>query len=170
MYFSLLRIGELTTGPHVIKVTDVRIIDNKQKILFILHSSKTHGQYTNPQLVKISNHLQNQQRQPRLDCRKRVSFCPYQLLCNYIAMHPRYLNKYEQFFVFGDRSPVKPAQMLSTLRHILKMCGYDDKAFSVHSFRSGRAGDLLCLGVSVETIKKLGRWKSNVVYTYLCNN
>ena len=72
-------------------------------------------------------------------------------------MRPRYLNKCEQFFVFGDRSPVKPAQMLSTLRHILKMSGYDDKAFSVHGFRSGRAGDLLHLVVSFETIKKLGR-------------
>ena len=36
-----------------------------------------------------------------------------------------------------------------------------------HGFQSGRASDLLKLGVSVETIKKLGRWHSNAVFRYL---
>ena len=49
----------------------------------------------------------------------------------------------------------------------LQQCGIDYHNFSVHSLRAGRACDLLSYGVSVETIKKLGRWKSNAVFKYL---
>ena len=38
-YFGLFRIGELTAGSHPVKVTDVHIARNKQKILFILRTS-----------------------------------------------------------------------------------------------------------------------------------
>ena len=38
----------------------------------------------------------------------------------------------------------------------------------MHGIRLGHVTDLLNLGVSVETIKKLGRWKSNAVYVYFC--
>ena len=44
---------------------------------------------------------------------------------------------------------------------------FDKRLYSVHSLRAGRANDLLKLGLSVETIKKLGRWKSNAVFRYL---
>ena len=53
-YFGLLRIGEMTFSDHTIKAKDVHIGHNKNKILFILHSSKTHGKYAHPQTVKIS--------------------------------------------------------------------------------------------------------------------
>ena len=39
--------------------------------------------------------------------------------------------------------------------------------YSFGGFRSVRASDLLEQGVSVETIRKIGRRKSNSVYTYL---
>ena len=35
-YFGLFRIGELSASPHVVKVTDVHIATNKQKLMFIL--------------------------------------------------------------------------------------------------------------------------------------
>ena len=42
-YFGLFRVGELTASEHVVKAVNVRIGQNKNKILFILDSSKTHG-------------------------------------------------------------------------------------------------------------------------------
>ena len=42
-YYGLFRIGELTTGQHPVKAKDVHIGQNKEKMLFILHSSKTHN-------------------------------------------------------------------------------------------------------------------------------
>ena len=46
-------------------------------------------------------------------------------------------------------------------------CGLDSRLYNTHSLRTGCALDLLKLGLSVETIKKLGRWKSNTVFMYL---
>ena len=42
-YYGLLHVSELTSGAHPIKVGDVQIGMNKQKILFILRTSKTHN-------------------------------------------------------------------------------------------------------------------------------
>ena len=80
---------------------------------------------------------------------------------------PRYRNKNEPFFVFSDKSPVKPEQMRAVLKLIIQFSGFHPNLYSTHSLRTGRALDLLKLGLSVETIKKMGRWKSNSVFTYL---
>ena len=42
-YYGLFRIGELTFSDHQVKVADVHVADNKDKIMMILRSSKTHG-------------------------------------------------------------------------------------------------------------------------------
>ena len=52
-YFGMLQIGEVTVSNHVIKACDVQIVQNKDKIMFILWSSKTHVENTTPQIVKI---------------------------------------------------------------------------------------------------------------------
>ena len=39
-YYGLFRIGELTKSKHAIKATNVHIASNKEKMLFVLHSSK----------------------------------------------------------------------------------------------------------------------------------
>ena len=54
-YYGLLRIGEVTKGPHVVLAHNIRIGVNKDKLLFILRSSKTHNQGNGPQLIKISS-------------------------------------------------------------------------------------------------------------------
>ena len=51
-YYGLLRIGELTESPHVIKAMNVNISRNKEKILIHLYSSKTHGAANRPQTIK----------------------------------------------------------------------------------------------------------------------
>ena len=73
----------------------------------------------------------------------------------------------EPFFVFKDRTPVTPAHVRVVFKDILKINNYNPKLFSLHSMRAGHACDLLKAGISVETIKKLGRCKSNSVYVYL---
>ena len=52
-YFSLFRIWELTHSNQAIKAVDVHIAENKPKLMFVLHSSKTHVEYSKPQIVKI---------------------------------------------------------------------------------------------------------------------
>ena len=42
-YYGLLRVGELAQGPHVIRMCDIHVGQNKNKILLLLYTSKTHG-------------------------------------------------------------------------------------------------------------------------------
>ena len=48
-YHGLFRIGELTSGDHPIKAKDVHMALNKNKILIVLYTSKTHRLAQKPQ-------------------------------------------------------------------------------------------------------------------------
>ena len=48
-YHGLFRVGELAKGEHPVLVQDVHIAMNKNKILFILRTSKTHWKDSRPQ-------------------------------------------------------------------------------------------------------------------------
>ena len=162
-YFGLFRIGELTTGDHPIRVTDVQIADNKWKILFILRSSKTHGRDSKPQTVKITSRALNNAAGDSTG----QTICPYMILKEYLAIRPKYKDVEEPFFVFRDRSAITPMNAMQVLCLILKQKGFNDKLYGTHGFRSGRALDLLRMNVPLPVIRILGRWQSNAVYTCL---
>ena len=159
-YYGLFRIGELTTGSHPVAARDVHIGLNKNKLLFILRTSKTHWKDVKPQTVKISSTNTKKNR-------NNSEFCPYAISREYLKHHKPYKTNAEPFFVFSDRSPVAPHHVRTVFKRILEINNFDLTLYTLHSFRVGRASDLLKGGFSVETIKKLGRWKSNSVYAYL---
>ena len=165
-YHGLFRVSELTAGEHAVMVKDVHIAKNKLKLLFILRSSKTHGLYTTPQMVKITG---KQNASKKQDIKGALSLpCPWKLLKEYLALRPGYKEQTEAFFVFRDHSPVSPNNMRSVLKIILKECRFNETVYDTHSFRIGKATDLLRIHkYSVETIKKIGRWSSNCVFKYL---
>ena len=144
-YYGLFRISEVVKGEHVIKAKDVHIADNKEKIMFVLFTSKTHWWDNPPQSVKISS-------QGTSSRAKR--HCPYSLLREYMAVRVEYERDDEPFFVYRDGSPVQPATINKILKEALILGNVDPKHRSFHCLRSGRVVDLLNLGVSVETIKK----------------
>ena len=162
-YYGLLRIGEVMMGPHVLRASNVHIGLNKTKILFVLHTSKTHTKGDLPQLIKISS-VQKLSTSSRIDPNK---FCPFTLLQQYILIQPTAISTNEQFFEFSDWTPVMPHHARHFLRHVINMKGLDASLYNFHSLRTGRGSDLVKLGLSVESIKKLGRWKSNAVFRYL---
>ena len=102
-----------------------------------------------------------------MEKRQIQDFCPFAIIKNYLKVRGPAKNNGELFFVFSDSSPVKPMHMRSTLKLILRISGFDHTCYDTMSFRSGRASDLLKMGVSVETINQLGRWRSNAVFRYL---
>ena len=164
-YFGLFCVGELTAGEHPVLAADIHIGVNKNKMLFILRTSKTHWKDCEPQKVKITS-------VPKTKLLKKPgtianNLYPFLILKEYLALHGPATDITEQFFIFSDGSKVKPSHMHTTLRTILKSAGFDPTCYCTQSFRIGRAGDLLQIGLSVETIKKLGRWKSNAVFRYL---
>ena len=69
--------------------------------------------------------------------------------------------------MWQDYSPVLPTQANTMLKKCIQQIGLNSNLYSFHGFRAGRGGDLLKLGLSVETIKKIGRWRSNAVFAYL---
>ena len=99
--------------------------------------------------------------------RGRKHPCPFQLLKEYIKFRGPRVDDREPFFAMTDKSPLTPQQMRLCLKQALLATGFDASLYGVHSLRIGRTTDLLKLGLSVETIKKLGRWRSNAVFRYL---
>ena len=162
-------------SEHVVKANDVHVGTNKDKLLFILRSSKTHGKGNKPQMIKISSESRKDACKNNLPTGAIQNFkvaaadlyCPFKAVQDFVKVRRRRIAYDEQFFIFRDRSPVKPYHFRAYLKKVLKSLGIDQTLYNPHSLRAGRSVDLLKLGVSVETIKKLGRWKSNTVYAYL---
>ena len=158
-YFGLFRVGEVTASNHVVKAKDVHIATNKNKLMFVLHTSKTHNLGSKPQIIKINGNIT-----ARVEGKRPgQSFCPFKILREYINVRGHYISDIEQFFIFRDRSPVTPMHFRKLLKTLLKLNKLNPKYYCLHGFRAGMATDLLHKGVSVETIRKLGHWKSNTV-------
>ena len=54
-YYGLMRVGEVTHSQHVLKAKDVHVACNKDKMLLVLYSSKTHDKSNRPQKIKITS-------------------------------------------------------------------------------------------------------------------
>ena len=162
-YFGLLRIGEIAIGSHPILAINTHTGVNKKKILFVLTTSKTHGKNKKPQVIKISVTMSKQRQMQN----RKQSLCPFTHISNYVLIRHSCKSKDEPFFVFHDDSPIPAQELRKVLSVILRRLKFNPSLYSFHGFRAGRATNLLKMGFSVETIKKIGRWKSNAVYNYL---
>ena len=158
-YYGLFRIGELTLSPHVVKAANVHIGQNKDKMLFVLYSSKTHGRESRPQKIKISAE------QPR----NNTYFCPFSVTRRYLALRGRYMDENEPFFIFRDRQPVKPSQIRFELKTALLSLNLKPTNYSFHGFCAGRCTDMVIFGKTIEQAKAAGRWRSSAIYKYIKN-
>ena len=154
-YYGLFRIGEVAKGSHPVLARDVHVGDNKDKMLFIQRTSKTHWLDSKPQLIKITGYSSG---------RSNINYCPFTMLRNYLEMRGKYNSNTEPFFVFRNKKPGTPGILRSVLASGLKKCNVNHKLYSFHSFRIGRSVDLLKAHVEISEIRKIGRWKSNTVY------
>ena len=162
MYFGLFRISEITHSDHVLKARNVRMGCNKNKVMFILRSSKTHGRGDKPQTIKINSIEFDPLGNPVDEAEVSPAYCPFHLLSEYLLLRGKRDNDEEQFFVFSDRSVVTAANLRSVLKTLLIRAGFD------HSIHARRTGDLLDLRIEFDLLRKLGRWKSGgAIYTYL---
>ena len=164
-YYGLFCIGEITDSPYCIKAKNVNIADNKNKILFILHSSKTHGHNNKPQRIKISAAKDDTRGQK---WRKKRHFCPFQLSREYMNLRGNYSEDSDNYFIFRDRQSVKSAHVRKVLRTTLSALGLNPLLYNTNSFHAGCAVDMLKF-TDLQTVKLAGRWKSNTVYKYLSN-
>ena len=166
-YFGLFRVGELTQSEHVMKASDVHIGINKNKLKFVLHSSKTHWWDDKLQVIKINASEYSATGNKLEVSKEKRTFCPFEIINDFMKIRKYRASEQEQFFIFNDRSPVKPVHFRTVLKDVLKNLNLDSRLYSVHGFCGGRSSDLLSMGISVETIRKISRWSSNAVYRYL---
>ena len=170
-YYGLFRIGELVlasgldmVNQHTVKAKDVHVAKNKEKIMVVLHSSKTHAKESRPQKVKIT--VKSQQQDQDSTTSKRF-FCPFKLATAYMEKRGNYSKDNDLFFTFRNGCPVTD----NNVRTILKLCisklGLQPICYGFHSLRIGKATQMLKSGKSLEEIHRAGRWRSNTVYKYL---
>ena len=160
-YYGLMRIWEIAAGQHSLKACNVHIGSNKNKILLLLYMSKTHDEGSPPKKIKI---MQEEEWN-----RRKKNFCPFELTRKYIKHRGDYRTDHEPFFIYRNSIPVPPATVRSVLQNLLRKLNLDASLYNCHSFRMGRSTDLFKYGVDVERIKRMGRWRSNVIYKYLRN-
>ena len=162
-YYGLFRVGQIAESQHALKYDDVCKGRKKDKILFILRSSKCHRWGNPPQCVKISA-IEEKEAWWWTDTKV---YCLYHIVKEYWKLRGEPIYEDENFFVFGDHRPVKGDNFWGTLRRMLELIGLDSSIYDTHSFCIGHATDLYRMGTLVETIKQIGRWRSNSVYKYL---
>ena len=167
-YYGMLRIGEITSSDDVIKAKNVYVSRQHRTMLFYLYSSKTHSCRTKPQSIRIkaADRQHSHKNKSSMECRTEI-FCSFEILSAYNEARGGYLNENEQLFVFSDNSPVTASHVRKVLRKCLRNLTLNHKLYTTHSFRSGRASDMLREHRSIEYIKRCGRWRSNAVYKYL---
>ena len=160
-YFGLFRISEMAHTPsgHAVQAIDVHIGRNKNKLMFVLHTSKTHGRGVKPQIVKVTSESQTGKNKP--------IYCLFLALKVYIKARCSIAYDDEQFYIFRDRSKVTAYAFRIVMQKVIKSLGLQRKFYSSHCFRSGRMVDLMEMGIPFETIKKLDRWRSNAIYSYM---
>ena len=162
-YYGMMRVGELAESEHCIKACNIHLGNNKDKILIVLYSSKTHGKESRPQKIKITATNVGSMKF------NNKHFCPFEIVTKYMKIRGDYLDENEQFFIYADRSPVLPHHVRKILRTLLDNLNLNSILYDVHSFRAGRTSDLEKFGYPIEMIKSLGRWRSNAVYRYFKN-
>ena len=160
-YYGMMRIGELVWGVHTLKAKDVYDSTNKVrgKLMLVLHSSKTHGKESRPQQIKIESN-------PELTRSLNTPHCPFEITKKYMIFRGDYIEDTDDFIVYSDGSQVLPEQVRAVLRKILSRLSLNPSLYDTHSFRIGRATDMQKAGISIEEIKRIGRWRSNAVYQY----
>ena len=158
-YYGMMRIGELAEGDHAVKARDVHIGVNKNKIMILLFTSKTHGRNCWPQKIKITANNES-------EIGSKV-FCPFQAVRSYVSLRGGFKVDDERFFIFRDGSTVLPSQAREVLRTCLNNLGLQGVLYNTHSFWAGRCVDLRRAGADLDLLKRLGRWRSNAVFRYL---
>lgn len=160
-FYGMLRVGEMASGDHPVLARDIHFNHKLKKVQIILRTSKTHGRGDQPQYVKFNSH------DSRVFLYNR-KFCPYQVVVDFMNMRGPKLNDDDPFFVFTDNTPVRPYQMQAVLKRALSRFNLDPSDYGIHSLRIGYATTLDHRHVSLDVIRRKGRWKgTNVVFRYI---
>lgn len=155
-YHGLMRISEITSGPHILKAQDMIYATNKKKLTLYLRSSKTHTTADQPQIITIKA-------QPSWG--NNFPLRVIQEYANYRGRNSQYPE--QPFFIHRNGEAFTQLQFRTNLKYCLFTLGLPSDLYGSHSFRIGKATDDRIRGKSIQTIKKDGRWTTSTVYKYI---
>eukprot|EP00731_Ephydatia_muelleri_P028120 Em0019g993a len=91
--------------------------------------------------------------------------CPVAAMEAYIECY-RCSTHSTPLFHFRDGRPLTPKSFRSTFLSLVDQCGYDPAKYNTHSLHIGAATAAARVGLLIDTIQKLGRWRSKAYQTY----
>ena len=145
-YNGLLRPGEFTYSPHVIRVENVWFVDGNVVLYF--PSSKTH-QYPNCQSVSVKPHPVN---------------CPVNQLRQYLKIRPMVTGP---LYLASDGIPVQYQTVLKLFQVLAEFLNLPVDRYKPHSLRIGAMTELHVHGYSDKVIQERGRWSSKAFQKYI---
>ena len=96
--------------------------------------------------------------------RTDTTLCPVAALLSYLALRGPGEGP---LFRFRDGQALTRTRLVTSLRKALAEAGLKPEAYAGHSFRIGAATTAAACGVPADTIKTLGRWKSQAYQLYV---
>ena len=145
-YNGLLRPGEFTYSPHVIRVENVWF-QNGDEVLYF-SSSKTH-QYPTWQAITIKPHPNN---------------CPVRLLRDYLKVRPVVKGP---LYLASDGILVQYQTVLKLFQTLTEFLDLPVDCYKPHSLRIGAMTELHVQGYSNKVIQERGRWSSKAFQKYI---
>jgi len=153
-YYALLRAGECTFSKHVLLLSNIRrfMSGGRCEAIEISFSSfkNSSSKKSNTPVLKIQ--------------RRGGEACPVSIIDHYLSIRTGIEGP---LFISAAGNPVLPTHFRIKLKACVSFLSLDKDRFNVHSFRIGRATDMLCEGYSEEQIRAAGRWQSRAFLKYL---
>ena len=91
-------------------------------------------------------------------------FCPVSTALAYMA---RRGPEEGLLFRFHSGLPLSYSRLVAALQDVLGRAGYNPEEYTGHTFRIGAATTAVACGIPIDTIKTLGRWKSDACRLYV---
>ncbi|KAJ1022693.1 hypothetical protein NDA18_005031 [Ustilago nuda] len=149
-FACLLRAGELTwvaPGPNTLTVSSVTFAVDHSHAIIALPASKTDPFRQGATLLVPAVPLST------------CAVASLRLICRHRAPQ-------EPLFVLEGGRPFSRGSFLTMLRLCLGPCGVAPSSYSGHSFRRGAATWAVANGADADTIRALGRWRSDCFRRY----
>ena len=159
VYSFFLRFGEvvLKSGNDSNKLVQIENISiqtlgsSLKGMSLVLHHFK-HKQQVQPVSLYIAHNPQN------------VECCPVESMQKYLRVLG---NKSGPLFQFLDGKVVSYNYTADKLRTLVRFIGLDTQRYKPHSFRIGAATTAIQMGYSDDEVKKMGRWSSDALQSYI---
>ena len=153
-YYALLRAGECTSSKHVLTRESVRRISQGGKCYAI-----------EVKFSSFKNSVNHGSAPPILQIQERGGVtCPVKIIDHYLSIRH---NGDGPIFITAAGKSVSSKQFRDKIKSCMSFLSLDATFYNTHSFRIGRATDMLDEGYNEAQIRASGRWQSQAFLKYL---